>query len=152
MHALSFWSIWFDEFCQRPNDDVRLFPANVSYDQIYKTHFEPWYLANGFPKSEKPCYSYWQQARYAPQFEDVKKRAKHFHCRCTVCATLDKQTMNAFASKLSLASWQQARRLHNEAILAWRKLEAHLDALARQSPSDMILLSYDDTKYMSFPR
>ena len=24
VHAVAFWSIWFDEFCQKPNNEVRL--------------------------------------------------------------------------------------------------------------------------------
>jgi hypothetical protein len=152
VHATSFWSIWFDEFCQRPNEDVRLFPANQSYKHIYKTHFMPWFLHSRLPNSEKPGYSTWQQARYASQFQDVRRRAKHFHCRCTVCATLCKQAMNAFADQRSLASWQMQRRVHNESIRKWRQLEAHLNALSRQTPEDVCVLSYDDTKFMSFPR
>ena len=152
MHATSFWSIWFDEFCQKPNEDVRLFPANQSYKTIYKTHFMPWFLHTKLPNSEKPGYSTWQQARYAPQFKDVRRRAKHFHCRCTVCATLTKQAMTAFADQRSLAFWQRERRLHNDSIRAWRQLEDHLNGLSLQTPEDVCVLSYDDTKFMSFPR
>ena len=152
MHATSFWSIWFDEFCQKPNDDVRLFPANQSYKTIYKIHFMPWFLHSRLPNREKPAYSTWQQARYAPQFKDVKRRAKHFHCRCTVCATLTQQAMNAFADAKSLAHYQFERRVHNKSIRKWRQLEGHLDALSKQTPEDVCVLSYDDTKFMSFPR
>jgi hypothetical protein len=151
VHATCFWTAWFDEFCQRPNDDIRLFPINQTMKEIYKVHFEPWWAHQGHPRSEKPAYSTWHHARYLPQFEDVQRRAKHFHCRCTVCATLQTQSLNAFASAQSLAAYQQARRHHYTAIKQWRLLEAHLNAQALQAPSDMILLSYDDTEFMTFP-
>jgi len=151
VHATCFWTAWFDEFCQRPNDDIRLFPINQTMKEIYKVHFEPWWAHQGHLPSEKPAYSTWHHARYLPQFEDVQRRAKHFHCRCTVCATLQTQSLNAFASAQSLAAYQQARRNHYTAIKQWRLLEAHLNAQALQAPSDMILLSYDDTEFMTFP-
>ena len=151
VHAVTFWTIWFDEFCQQPNYEVRLFPVNQTYKEIYKQYFLPWWAHQGHPKSEKPAERTWQNARHLPQFEDVQRRAKHFHCRCTVCATLQKQSMAAFANAESLAVWQRDRRLHYAAIVAWRLLESHLNALAIQTPSDMILLSYDDTEFMTFP-
>jgi len=151
VHAVTFWTIWFDEFCQQPNYEVRLFPVNQTYKEIYKQYFLPWWAHQGHPKSERPAERTWQNARHLPQFEDVQRRAKHFHCRCTVCATLQKQSMAAFANAESLAVWQRDRRLHYAAIVAWRQLESHLNALAIQTPSDMILLSYDDTEFMTFP-
>jgi hypothetical protein len=59
--------------------------------------------------------------------------------------------MAAFASAESLAVWQRDRRVHYDAIHAWRQLEANLNAQAIATPADMILLSYDDTEFMTFP-
>ena len=151
MHAVAFWNVWFDEFCQSPNAEVRLFPVNQTYKEIYKQYFLPWWAHQGHPKTEKPAERTWQNARHLPQFADVQRRARHFHCRCTVCATLQKQSMAAFASAESLAVWQRDRRVHSDAIHAWRQLEANLNAQAIATPADMILLSYDDTEFMTFP-
>jgi hypothetical protein len=41
-HAHAFWSVWFDLFCNRPNDEVRLFPVNTTYKEIYQAYFLPW--------------------------------------------------------------------------------------------------------------
>ena len=150
-HAHAFWSVWFDLFCNRPNDEVRLFPVNTTYKEIYQAYFLPWWAHQGHPNREKPSPKTFQKARYSPEFDDVKRRAKHFHCRCTVCQTLQTQSLAAFVSAQSLAAYQHAKHRHNEAIIAWRKLEAHLNALAIQNPEDMILLSYDDTEFISFP-
>ena len=151
MHAKAFWRVWFDTNCQKPNDDVRLFPVNTTYREIWTKFFEPWWNHQGHPKSEKPAARTWENARHDKEFEDVQRRAKHYHCRCNTCASLEAQQLTAFSSRVSLAKWQQAWRLHREAIRKWRDLEAYLEALAIQSPEDMILLSYDDTGELGFP-
>ena len=149
--AHAFWSVWFDKLCQRPNDDIRLFPADKSYDQIWTECFLPWWKQQGKPDSWKPSKKYWQKMRHHKDFDDVKRRAKHFHCRCTVCATLKTLQLCAFTSAQAMATYQQARRRHEDAIHAWRILEGKLDAEATQCPEELIFLSYDATNAISFP-
>ena len=144
-HAHAFWSVWFDRLCQRPNNDIRLFPADKSYREIWTDCFEPWWRHQGHLDSEKPSFQYWQKIRHHEDFKDVKRRAKHFHCRCTRCNYLKKLHLTAFTNALVMTHYQQQRRLHEEAVRAWRLLEGKLDAEACQCPTEVTLLSFDAT-------
>lgn len=117
-HAYAFWYVWFDKNCSQPNDDIRLFPADYSYDDIWRECFEPWWKDQGQPASEKPKQSYWERVRKHPDFKDVKRRAKHFHCRCTTCSVLRKQCSAAFTSTLGLEQWTSVHiNTHTHSII-----------------------------------
>ena len=149
--AYAFWDLWFGRLCQKPNDEVRLFPADKSYSEIWKDCFLPWWKQQGQDDSKRPTEKYWQQVRKHKDFKDVKRRAKHFHCRCTVCATLKHLHLVAFTSATCMAYYQAERRRHEEAVRAWRLLETRLDAEARQCPSEVVYLSFDATNEIVVP-
>ena len=151
-HAYTFWSLFFDKMCQRPNDDIRLFPVNKTMDDIWREYFTPWWKWQEHPESQKPQKSTWQKQRYHPDFKDVQRRAKHFHLRCTTCATLKQMHLLAWTSGDAMHQYTQARRRHEAAIIAWRKLESHLDAESVQCPEELVYLSFDATAAMSTPR
>ena len=154
VHAHSFWTIFFDDNCQRSGsaDGPRLFPVNKTFDTLWIEYFLPWWKQQGRPSSEMPGRSTWEKARWHPDFKDVMRRAKHFHSRCATCQTLQALQQAAFLNPASMAYYQQQRRLHEEAIYGWRLLEEVYDARARQKPGEFILLSYDDTQAMGLPR
>ena len=151
-HAYTFWSLFFDKLCQRPNEDIRLFPANKTMDDIWLHFFTPWWKHQGHPEAQKPTKGTWQKMRSHKDFKDVKRRAKHFHLRCTTCATLQKKLQLAWVSADAMQQYIKERRRHEEAILKWRLLEACLDAEAIQCPEELIYLSFDATTAMHLPR
>ena len=39
----AFWTLFFESNCQKPNDELRLFPVNKTFPEIYNEYFLPWY-------------------------------------------------------------------------------------------------------------
>jgi hypothetical protein len=54
---------------------------------------------------------------------------------------------NAPAERL----WLERKRLHEQVIDMWRATEAHLDGLAQHSPSEYMMLCFDDTSPVALP-
>ena len=152
LHATTFWKMWFDDNCQRPNNSIRLFPANITHRHIYEDYFLPWAKQQQLSKSETPAYETWKKARWQKEFSDVKRRPKHFHCRCDTCAALQEHRLSAFKNAESLARWQKEVRFHDAEAHGWRKMEAYLDAEAIQKKDTTVVLSYDATDAKAFPR
>jgi hypothetical protein len=99
-----------------------------------------------------PSYSTFMRARFDKQFADVKKREKHFHCRCPTCAMLQTKLLNACKSSADRETYNKLLKQHHFEVKHWRALETHLQLLARSSPDKVAVLSYDDTSAMGFPR
>jgi hypothetical protein len=89
--CFAFWSLFFEENCQRPNAETRLFPVDKSYGLIFTEYFDPWFarlVAKGRHKvTDRPGMSLFSKARKAEAFKDVKNRRSHTHARCVECAT-----------------------------------------------------------------
>ena len=80
--AFAFWNLFFENNCQRPNAETRLFPVNKTYTQIYEDYFVPWLSKQNLAPAVTPSFTTWRRARYDDAFRDVKRRARHNHCRC----------------------------------------------------------------------
>ena len=149
--AYTFWNLFFQAHCQRPNDEVRLFPVNKTMKQIYDDYFLPFARAQSIPADDMPSFSTWKKVRWHDDFKDVKRRPKHFHCRCRTCAALTTRLLEAFEDGDKLARYKRDLRMHDESVKAWRRLEASLKAEAQSPDSDLILLQFDDTNSLGLP-
>ena len=133
LYAYSFWDS-FMSTCQTPNNEVRLFPTNKTFDQIWTDIFEPWYARSGHPAKGKPSRRLWERVRWDEDFQDVKKRAKHHHLRCPTCDELRTRSLALFSSGETRAQYEKDERAHRAANQGWRKLETTLSDQARQNP------------------
>lgn len=154
--AYAFWNIFFGDHCQKPNDDVRLFPVAKPYDDVFREYFEPWFqrLVQSGDKTmeEKPSQSTWRKARRDPDFNDVKKPGSHTHSRCAVCSTLKALLLKTFADGACEREYQMQRRVHDDAVRAWRKLEEVMKAQAVNKPDENLTIMHDGTSALGIPR
>ena len=149
--AVSFWSTFFDKFCQRPNDKVRLFPVNQSYKSIHTDFYRPWHqkVHGGDVPLVSPNVFY--EARYDDLFKDVQNRPKHHHCRCKDCALLAARRRRGFCSELEREKFDVEARLHYEDAKNWHVVEATDIARSKHNPHEVITLQYDDTSAFGLP-
>lgn len=150
--AYAFWHIFFEQHCQRPNNETRLFPVNKAYHLIYKEYFEPWFKTINAPISEKPCLSIFRKVRLHPDFADVKKRPKHKHCICSTCDALRTRLLQGFQDHKVLEDYKAERRRHDASVLAWRELLAQKIAEAKYNSANVLCFEHDGTEAMGFPR
>jgi len=163
LSAYSFWHSFFEENCQQPNDDLRLFPVNESFRNIYKQYFTPWYCKQMYQKQVmtgctdeelpwRPSESTFIRARWDEDFKNVSRRAKHYHVQCRKCNDLKTRRIKGFINDEHFATWQVELDIHEDEKLGWRKLEKAREAEVLAPNSDCILLSYDDTSSFGLPR
>ena len=154
--AYSFWAIFFEQNCQRPNNEVRIFPVAKSYNLIYKEYFTPWFARlvekGAYDCSQKPSFSTFLRARRHEDFDDVKERAKHNHARCAECAILKHLVLEGFKNGAAEEEYIQRRRLHDTEVLKWRELESTYKALAVSDPSKVLVVMHDGTEALGLPR
>jgi len=152
----AFWSLFFEQHCQKPNDDIRLFPVDKTYQDIYAEYFTPWYdrlvRTGQYKDSDRPRYQTWRNARDNEEFQDVKNRRHHLHSRCGECARLKVLLLQSFKDGQQERNYRQQRRLHDEEVLQWRKLESTIKAAAVSSPGDHLLVMHDGTTCLGLPR
>ena len=147
----SFWARFFEQNCQRPNNEVRIFPVAKSYNLIYKEYFTPWF--HRLQSSEKmPSVSSFMRARKHPDFNDVKERAKHTHARCAECALLKNLLLEGFKNGNAEEEYIQRRRLHDTEVIKWRELESVYKSLAVTEPSKTLVIMHDGTEALGLPR
>jgi hypothetical protein len=153
--AWSFWDIFFKEHCQKPNDLLRLFPVDKPFRDIYNEYFTPWFdrlVGKGtYSAADKPMEGTWKKARYAKEFNDVKHRRSDTHARCGESARLKALNMKSFKNGASERKYKQERRLHDEEITQWRKLEEVIKAQAVSSPSEHLVIMHDGTSALGLP-
>jgi hypothetical protein len=154
--AYAFWHLFFEQNCQKPNDEVRLFPVAKPFRDIYSMYFKPWFarlVSRGvYSDADTPGFGTWKNARWAPEFKDVVSRAKHTHARCGECSRLKQMMLNSFESGAEEREYQQQRRLHDAEVHGWRKLEEVMKASAVSSPQDNLLIMHDGTSALGLPR
>lgn len=151
-HAYAFWDSFFDQFCQRPHEGLRLFPVNKSFQMIYDEHFAEWWKTKSYPECEKPGFSLFKQVRWDSDFAEVKRRRKHHHCRCKTCHQLSTRLLNLNGDVQERRQWEQDWRVHNDSVDRWHKLESSLISLAQDPLSDVIVLQHDATQAFGLPR
>ena len=99
----AFWTHYFNVFCQRPEDKMRLFPTQEAFPHLYTSTFLP-YAENLGWKSIPKLRCFETVACTHPDFADVKKRKQHTHCRCSQCADCKAALRRGFRTKTSSSS------------------------------------------------
>lgn len=99
-----------------------------------------------------PGFSTFMNARYDIKFKDVKRREKHFHCRCPTCESLNDKLHMACHNAQERAEFSRQLKQHHFEIKHWRRLERDWISKACSAPDLYTVLSYDDTSAMGFPR
>jgi hypothetical protein len=154
--AYAFWHLFFEQNCQRPNDEIRLFPVAKPFQDVYNMYFKPWFarlVSRGDRTPEdRPGFGTWKHARWATEFKDVKPRAKHTHARCGECSRLKQMMLNSFQDGAEERDYLQQRRLHDEEVGGWRKLEEVCKAAAVNNPQDNLCIMHDGTSALGLPR
>ena len=115
----SFWTHFFNENCQKPTDEVRLFPVNKPFLLIYERFFTPWFnkLRENTrtaldERSWLPGFTCFKSARYHPDFKDVKHRPKHYHARCKDCDELNGIRLRGFVNSEQRLAFDIAFKAH----------------------------------------
>ena len=143
--AYAFWYMFFDSNCQRPNDEVRLFPVYETFPLIFKEYFKPWFarlVKKGmYTEAARPKFGTFKAARRHADFKDVVDRPKHYHARCETCRNLSDLLLNAFADGAAEEDYKRQRDLHDAAVHAWRKYESVTEAQALSHP-DQVSFGY----------
>ena len=154
--AFSFWFVFFEQNCQRPNNEVRIFPVDKSYNLIYQEYFTPWFERQvekgALCESDKPSRSTFMRARKHEDFKDVKERAKHIHARCLECAHLKHLVLEGFRNGAAEEEYLQRRRLHDTEVRNWRELESIYKTQAVNDPSKVLVIMHDGTESLGLPR
>ena len=155
--CIAFWNEFFDEFCERPNDKIRLFPSNQSITFIHGHFFKEWFdkqkekRQDADTPEEIPSLVTLRRARKDERFKDVKNLKKHHHAKCVTCKELAILRKAAFTDTEKKREYMRQLRLHSNTVREWRKLEEVLKALATHSPQELSLFFYDDTSARGFP-
>jgi hypothetical protein len=158
--CFQFWYIFFDDHCQRPNNEIRLFPVNYSFKFIYEYFFAKWHeklmLAKLTLQTEQawlPSFSTFLNARYDPSFKDVTKRPRHYHALCKKCDSLRSRRLKGFVNDVHRQVWERLFTEHENEALNWRKLEGARETQARSgNGKNQVLLQYDDTGSLGLPK
>ena len=158
--AYGFWHHFFDANCQRPNSEVRLFPVNRSLRFIYDHYFMSWWPKQLPPSEGKddtttaspPSLSTFKRIRWHPDFNDVAKRAKHYHCRCSTCANLMARRLKGFHDFEQEQEWQSLLEAHDQDARGWRLLEIATQGRSRAEPHRVMYLTFDDTSCIGVPK
>jgi len=87
-----------------------------------------------------------------PEFKDVQKRPKHHHCRCDTCSNLEAELLTRWQLQKDMSKVRIKISEHDLEIRYWRHLEAEFHDRAVWTPHELVVLSYDDTSAMGFPR
>jgi hypothetical protein len=133
----SFWYQYFAIFCQKPNDEVRLFPTAETFKSLYIKNFLPYATRLGWTKipSQKV---FTTVASTHPDFADVKRKKNHTHCRCNECSDCKALLAAGFQNGAELEAVQHRWQLHQTAIRDWRACEQYWTQLSQSTPHEVI--------------
>jgi hypothetical protein len=132
-----FWFQYFEIFCQRPNDEVRLFPTAETFKSLYINNFLPYAARLGWKKI--PTVKVFSKvASTHPDFADVKRKKNHTHCRCNECSDCKALLAAGFRNGEDLEAVQHRWLLHQTAIRDWRSCEHYWTQLSQSTPHEVI--------------
>ena len=92
------------------------------------------------------------RARFDPDFKDVSRRPKHHHVRCETCAINQLELLEGWTHRRDTSETKAKIDLHAAEVRSWRDTEAFWQSKAIYSPSEVVVLSYDDTSALGMPR
>ena len=133
----AYWYQYFEIFCQKPNDEVRLFPTAETFQSLYITNFLPYATRLGWKKIPS-VELFGRVASKHPDFGDVKRKKNHTHCRCVECSDCKALLAAGFRNGAELEAVQHRWKLHQTAIRDWRNCEHYWTQLAQSIPHEVI--------------
>src|SRR5207253_5882955 len=107
----------------RPDDLQSIIEAAVSEAEA-KALLHQQHKDAGFPS-----FATFLRALHDPEFNDVKKREKNFHCRCATCAELQTRLRQASRSPAARATYEALLKQHHFEVKHWRALEDSMHTL-----------------------
>ena len=161
----AFWSHFFEKNCQRPTDQLRLFPVNKPFQVIYDQYFIPWFnkrtdteLGNNGVQDitdERvwaPGFSTFYMARKHKDFSDVADRPRHYHCKCKTCDELNTIRLRGFVDDSHKAAYEVAFKAHEADARGWHEHEEKCKSVSRRQPHESMVIGYDDTSELGLPK
>ena len=150
--CVSFWTEFFDKYCQRPNDGLRLFPVAKTMRCIHSDHFVEWCAKQNITGQDVPSLTTLKRARGDASFADVQRLKHHNHCRCTTCGNLKAELLAAGNDTEEYARVRQLMRVHDDSVTAWRRIEEGLKSQSMTNPHEVIVIFHDGTQALGTPR
>ena len=150
MKCLGFWRYYFATFCQTPDEEMYLWPTGQTFTRIYDSHFNS-YCTRGWPGAAVPSHTTMVRARDDDEFNNVKRRAKHFHLKCDLCSLLGEQRMHGCMSKEEKATNDKEQLDHDKQVKLWHNAEVALTCQARHTPDEIQVFKLDDTNALELP-
>jgi hypothetical protein len=137
----AYWHQYFDVMCQKPNDKFRLFPTAESFKSLYDTNFKPYVKRMGWVKipSDKV---FIRVATTHDDFDDVKRKRNHTHCRCDECTNCKEIIARGFRNGEDLEIHRRRWASHQKAVKDWRYCENYWTQLSCSSPHE-VTTSYE---------
>jgi hypothetical protein len=113
----SFWDNFFQIACSQPNNELLLFPVNMSLRFIYKENFQPWYDKQMLLFAERhawaeddipwiPSETTFIRARWNQAFNMVTARPRHYHALCDTCRSLRERQIKGFLDGAHKQKWK----------------------------------------------
>jgi len=149
--CIGFWREYFANYCQTPDDVMFLWPTGETHRSIYETNFTT-FCEKGYPNDPIPHMSTFVKARYDKEFDNVKKRANHFHNKCTLCTVIGDERRKGFQTKEQDDANMKRRNDHLREVALWHSAETSLTYLAKHSPEEVQVFKIDDTEALELPK
>jgi hypothetical protein len=132
-----FWHQYFEVMCQKPNDEIRLFPTVESFKSLYISNLKPYAKRMGWIKI--PSQKVFERvATTHADFADVKRKRNHTHCRCDECTNCKEIMARGFRNGEDLELHKQRWGRHQGAVKDWRYCENYWTQLSQSSPHEVI--------------
>jgi hypothetical protein len=133
----AFWMMYFDVMCQRPNDEVRLFPTAETFPSLYQSQFLPHVERMGWTKTPGERV-FTKIAKNHRDFADVKRKKNHTHCRCDECSDCRALLAAGFRNGADLEDARQRWQRHQGAVKDWRECENYWTQRSQSTPHEVI--------------
>jgi hypothetical protein len=150
LKCVAFWRYFVQNYFQTPDECIYLWPSSQTFNLIYATHFKK-YCEGQWMGVAIPSLSTLISARSEPEFNNVKRRAKHFHLKCDTCAILSEERLAGFASASEKQANVLAQQAHDEQVYLWHASETELTHTANHNPEELTLFKIDDTQALELP-
>ena len=153
LYCIGFWRMYFEAHCQTSDGETFYWPTGITMNFLYEKKF-PKYFANHSKNAgpvELPSLSTFYRARGLPEFQNVKKRTKHFHLKCTLCSILNEERKHGFVTKEMERLNTRYTEEHSDDVRDWRAMEKQYTDQALHDPASVNVFKIDDTTSVSFP-
>ncbi len=91
----AFWKLYYDTLAPVISDKLRAKPPDQVMTEVYRNMFVG-HCSATYPNEDVPSEATFNRSKKLPMFSDVKKKDKHYHCRCDLCSQIRIQQMASF--------------------------------------------------------